>query len=157
MQTRARARQLSSSFVQITGDDVDFFHISFFCKFSFTFRFSWALALILLLSIRWVGCCVLACDEFGFAICQTHYLSCFRLPALLHRLKKYLNFKSGDELIFVIHFDWRFADSAARPFLLCLMGKKFINFKLTLPNSFHPVWPDKNRQMPIKVAQKWFH
>ena len=96
MQTRARARQLSSSFVQITGDDVDFFHISFFCKFSFTFRFSWALALILLLSIRWVGCCVLACDEFGFAICQTHYLSCFRLPALLHRLKKYLNFKSEE-------------------------------------------------------------
>ena len=21
----------------------------------------------------------------------------------------------------------------------------------------HAVWPDKNRQMSIKVAQKWFH
>ena len=28
---------------------------------------------------------------------------------------------------------------------------------LELQGKQQPVWPEKNRQIPIKVAQKWFH
>ena len=37
------------------------------------------------------------------------------------------------------------------------MTKLCVDQKLCIYLAQPPVWPDKNRQMSIKVAQKWFH
>ena len=56
-----------------------------------------------------------------------------------------------------LKFPTAFRSHLTADFYICKCVKKLGQLRWCLPCDPTPVWPGKNRQMSIKVAQKWFH